>query len=77
MATTIQVSDRLLKELKSMKISGSESYENVIWDIIEDRKELSLETRRNIVKAEKEFRAGKSVSLEEIEKKMKMKKCMK
>ena len=77
MATTIQVSNNLVNRLRTMKMTDSESYENVIWDLIEDRMELSTETRKNIAKAEKEFREGKTISLEEIERKMKMRKCTK
>ena len=34
MATTIQVSEELLDELKIRKISDKESYEEIIWDLI-------------------------------------------
>jgi hypothetical protein len=76
MVTTIQVSDKLLKELKSMKLSENESYENVIWDIIEDTRELSEETKKNISISERQISEGKTVSLEEIKRKLKMKKCI-
>lgn len=38
-----------------MKIYDNESYEDVIWDLIEDRLELSEGTKKNIEKSEKEF----------------------
>ena len=59
MATTIQVSEELLDELKIRKISDKESYEEIIWDLIEDAMELSDETKREIEKAKKEIKAGK------------------
>jgi len=59
MATTIQVSEELAQELKSKKLYDKESYEEVIWDLIEDSKELSEETKRNIEESRAEIRAGK------------------
>ena len=52
-----------------MKMSEKESYENIIWDLIEDKMEFSEETKRNIEKSEKEIREGKTISLEEIKRK--------
>ena len=70
MATTIQVSGKLVEELKTRKLYGKESYEEVIWDLIEDNMELSEETKRHIAQAEKEIKEGKTVSLAEVEKKL-------
>ena len=67
-ATTIQVSQELVEELKKRKLYHKESYEEVIWDLVEDSMELSEETKRNIAQAEKEVREGKTVPLEEIKK---------
>ena len=58
MATTIQVSDKLVEKLKLMKINGKESYENVIWELIEDSMELSEETKRIILNYEKEIKTN-------------------
>ncbi len=41
MATTMQVSNELLNKLQMMKIHAKESYEDIIWDLIEDRMEFS------------------------------------
>ena len=70
MVTTIQVSNDLVKELKNRKMYDKESYEEVIWDLIEDTMELSEETKRNIKQAEKDFKEGRTVSMEEIKKKL-------
>ena len=43
MATTMQVSKDLLKELKSRKMYDNESYEDIVWDLLEDTMELSEE----------------------------------
>ncbi len=70
METTIQVSKELLTKLKLMKMYRNESYEDIIWDLIEDRLELSDEAKKNVAKSEKEIREGKVVSLEDIKKKI-------
>ena len=69
MATTIQISKDLLEKLQQMKMHVKESYEEIIWDLIEDRMELSEETKKNIEESRKEIEEGKTVSLEEIKKK--------
>ncbi len=69
MDTTIQVSHELLKKLAMMKMHEKESYENIIWDLLEDRMELSEETKKNIAKSGQEIKEGKTISLEEIKKK--------
>lgn len=71
METTIQVSRELLEKLAVMKMHGKESYENIIWDLIEDRMEFSKETKRNIEQSEKEIKEGKTISLESIKEKLK------
>ena len=43
METTIQVSHKLREALRLRKMSPNESYENIIWDLIEDSQELSDE----------------------------------
>lgn len=70
MVTTIQISESLQEELSKRKFSDRESYEEVIWDLIEDTMELSEETKREIKQAEKEFKEGKFYTLEEIEKEL-------
>ncbi|MFH1256277.1 MAG: hypothetical protein V1494_03195 [Candidatus Diapherotrites archaeon] len=69
MATTIQVSKTLMDKLKVRKMSEKESYEDVIWDLLEDSMELSDETKNNIARSEAEIRAGKTVSFDEIKRK--------
>ena len=69
MDTTIQISKELLGKLAVMKMHEKESYENVIWDLIEDRMEFSEETKSNLAKSAEEIKQGKTVSLEEIKRK--------
>ena len=56
MATTIQISKELLKKLKERKMYEKESYEEVIWDLLEDTMELSEQTKKNIKKAQEDNR---------------------
>ena len=68
MATTIQISKDLLKELKQRKIYDKESYEELIWDLIEDTRELNQKTRKELELSRKEIKEGKVHSLESIKK---------
>lgn len=68
MATTIQISKELHDALKDTKISSSESYEDLLWDLLEDRMELSEETKKAIEKAKKEYAKGKRYSFEQVKK---------
>jgi predicted transcriptional regulator len=70
MVTTIQVSEKLVKELKSRKMYDKESYEEIIWDLIEDTMELSEEAKQHIKQAEKEITEGKTIPLEDVKKKL-------
>ena len=72
MATTIQVSEKLLGTLKKRKFYDNESYEEVIWDLIEDTMELSEETKRDLEKAREEVKAGKVHRWEDIKKELKL-----
>ena len=72
MDTTIQVSKELLEKLKNMKIGEKESYEDLIWDLIEDRMELSEETKRSIAKAEEDIKKGKVHKWEDVKKELKI-----
>ena len=70
MVTTIQISEKLQEQLTKKKLFDRETYEEVIWDLIEDSMELSEQTKKNIAQSEKEIREGKTVPLEEIKKKL-------
>ncbi len=59
MDTTIQISKDLLEKLQKMKMHNKESYEDIIWDLIEDRMELSEETKRSLIEYEKNLKEGK------------------
>ena len=73
MATAIQISEETKNKLDYLKDYPKESYEKIIEKIVniaaEEDLELSEETKMEIEQARKEFRAGKSVSFEEVKKK--------
>ncbi|MBI4139698.1 hypothetical protein HY483_01925 [Candidatus Woesearchaeota archaeon] len=70
MVTTIQVSERLITLLKERKFSDSETYEDVILDMIEDSQELSEETKRHIAKSELDIKLGRIYTHEQVKKKL-------
>lgn len=72
MATTIQISEELLKRLQIMKLNSKESYEDTIWDILEDRMELSEETKKNIAESEADIKAGRVHRWEDVVKELKI-----
>lgn len=67
--STIQVSSELKKKLSDMKFSDHETFEDVIWDLLEDRMTLSKETLKDIEQAQKDIAAGKGIPLSEIKRK--------
>jgi hypothetical protein len=68
--TTIQVSEKLQKELAKRKMYDKETYEEVIWDMIEDTIELDDETKKELAQARKEIKDGKYHTLEEVKKEL-------
>ncbi len=70
MVTTIQISKELHNELNKRKLFNKETYEEIIWDLIEDTMELSEETKREIKQAEKEFKEGKFYTHKQVKKEL-------
>lgn len=70
MATTIQISEKLQEALNKRKIFNRESYEEVIWSIMEDVMELNEETKKDIAEARAEIKKGKFVTLSEAKKEL-------
>lgn len=54
------------------KFGSKESYEDIIWDLLEDTMELSEETKKAIEQSEKEFKDGKYHTLEDVKKRFKI-----
>ena len=70
MATTIQVSEKLVDVLKKRKLSEKESYEEVIWDLLEDTEALSEETLQEIALARQQIKEGKVFTHEQVKKEL-------
>ncbi|HLC88659.1 MAG TPA: hypothetical protein VJG49_01350 [Candidatus Nanoarchaeia archaeon] len=66
MATTIQVSERLVNTLRTRKQYDKESYEEVIWDLVEDTMEINEETKKEIERARADIKAGKFYTHEQV-----------
>ena len=70
MATSIQISEELRKELVKRKFYDKETYEEVIWDMIEDSLEISEQAKKEIAQARAEIETGKSHTLKEVKKEL-------
>lgn len=68
MVTTIQISDDLQTALTSRKLSSRETYEVVIWDLLEDAKEINEETKKELSIARAQIKKGDVYSLEQVKK---------
>ena len=67
--TSIQISHGLQDELNDLKLYSRETYEEVIWQLIEDTKELSEETKKDIKEARLEISRGEGLTLSDVKKK--------
>ncbi|MBU4502358.1 MAG: hypothetical protein KKA79_07200 [Nanoarchaeota archaeon] len=70
MVTTIQITQNLQSELTERKLFDRETYEEVIWDLIEDTKELNKETKKELEQARAEIKSGKFYTLSQIKKEL-------
>jgi hypothetical protein len=70
MATTIQISNDLQKELSKKKLFERETYEEVIQNLIEDTTELSDETKRELRESRAEIKKGRYNSLPKVKKEL-------
>jgi hypothetical protein len=69
MATTIQISKELKDALDKQKFTEKETYEEVVWDLLEDRMELSEQTKKAIEQAEQNIADGNTISLAALKRK--------
>ncbi len=70
MVTTIQVSEELKERLAQRKASAKDSYETIIWDLLEDTMELNEQTKKEIRLAREEFQEGKFVTHAQLKKEL-------
>jgi len=68
MATTIQISEELQSKLSKRKIFDRETYEEIIWDLLEDTMELSEETKKDIAEAREDIKKGRVYTLNQVKK---------
>jgi hypothetical protein len=68
MTTTIQISDKLKKELNSRKLYQKETYEEIIWEILQDIKDLDEQTRVEMAIARGDIKSGNYYGLSEAKK---------
>lgn len=70
MATTIQISTELRKKLEMRKAHEKESYESIIWDLLEDNMELSEQAKKDIAQSRKQIAAGNFKTLAQVKKEL-------
>lgn len=73
MTTSIQISEELKKVLSKKKLTDRETYENIIWNLLEDNMELNEQTRKELVESRKEIREGKIITLAQLKKDLNIK----
>ena len=70
MATSIQISEELKKVLSKKKLSERETYENIIWNLLEDSLELNEQTRKELEESRKQIKEGKIITLAQLKKEL-------
>ena len=67
--TSIRISKQLLAILQSMKTHPKESYEEIIWEVIEPHLDLNEKTKKEIEESIDQYKKGEYYTLDEIEEK--------
>ncbi|MBL7054928.1 hypothetical protein ISS05_04175 [Candidatus Woesearchaeota archaeon] len=70
MVTTIQISEELQSKLTKRKIFDRETYEEIIWDLLEDSMELNEQTKLDIAEAREDIKKGRVYTLDQVKKEM-------
>ena len=70
MVTTIQISNELKNLLVERKLHKRDTFEEVIFDLLEDTMELSEQTKKNIAEAEADIKAGRVYTHEQVKKEL-------
>ena len=70
--TTIQISNNLLEALRERKIYDKESYEELIWDLLESNMEFSKEALKDLKKSEGDIKAERVMSHREVKKRLRL-----
>ena len=70
--STIQISEKLKKKLAKRKIYARETYEEIIWQLIEESEDLSTSMKKEIQQAEKEIAEGQTHTLDQVKEQLGM-----
>ncbi len=68
MTTTIQISEELQSILSRRKMFDRETYEEIIWNLLEETMELSKETKKDVAEAREDIKKGRGHALEQVKK---------
>ncbi len=64
--TSIQISSELKEALRKRKLHSKESYEEIIWDLLEDQMQLKDEIVEQIEKGRKEYLEGEYEVMDDV-----------
>jgi hypothetical protein len=70
MATSIQISKELQKELLKRKLFDKETYEEILWALIENSLELNEQTKKELAQARCEVKSRKTHTLAQVKKEL-------
>jgi len=73
MVKRIQLSEELKKVLSKKKLSERETYENIIWNLLEDNMELNEQTKKELEVSRKEIKEGKIITLNKLKEELSIK----
>ena len=73
MVTSIQISEELKRVLSKKKLSERETYENIIWNLLEDNMELNEQTKKELEVSRKEIKEGKIITLNKLKEELSIK----
>jgi hypothetical protein len=73
MLTSIQISEELKRVLSKKKLTERETYENIIWNLLEDNMELNEQTKKELEASRKEIKEGKIITLNQLKKELSIK----
>lgn len=68
METTIRISQDVKSMLDKMKLHQRETYNDIIWVLLEDHMELNKKTKEEITEARKRLSKGEFYTQDQVEK---------
>ncbi len=68
METTIKITQDVKSMLDKMKLHQRETYNDIIWLLLEDHMELNTKTKKEVSEARKRISKGEFYTHEEVEK---------